>query len=162
MTRRKATGGLDFEALRVGIERCDPNVLLAFYTEEASLMIVNAKARSGVPFELRGKAEIAKHLRVVFGQKMPHRVERAVVGEERMTFRETCEYPDGDRVVVETTLEVESSKIVRQVDVVASDARADSQEGSGRGPPPRSTSAGVDAPLPNRHLRPKQMTEKED
>jgi hypothetical protein len=37
--------------------------------------------------------------------------------------------------VVETTLEVRDGKIVRQVDVVASDARANSQAGSGRGPP---------------------------
>ena len=52
-----------------------------------------------------------------------------------MTFREACEYSDGGRVVVETTLEVRGGKIVRQVDVVASDARANSQEGSGRRPP---------------------------
>jgi hypothetical protein len=37
--------------------------------------------------------------------------------------------------VVETTLEVLDGKIVRQVDVVQSDARASNQEGSGRGPP---------------------------
>jgi hypothetical protein len=38
-------------------------------------------------------------------------------------------------VWVETTLELRDGKIVRQVDVVESDARASSQEGSGRGPP---------------------------
>ena len=45
-----------------------------------------------------------------------------------MTFRETCEYPDGSRIVVETTLEVRGGKIVRQVDVVARDAPADRKE----------------------------------
>jgi hypothetical protein len=89
-----------------------------------------------VPFELHGKAEIAKHLRATYGQEASHRVERDdVVGEDRVTFREACEYSDGGRILVETTLEVEGGKIVRQVDVVASDARAHSQEGSGRGPP---------------------------
>jgi len=80
--------------------------------------------------------EIAKHLRATYGQEASHRVERdAVVGEDRVRFREACEYSDGGRVWVETTLELRDGKIVRQVDVVESDARASSQEGSGRGPP---------------------------
>jgi SnoaL-like domain len=136
MTRRKAKGGLDFEALRLGIERSDPDLMLAFYAEDARLSIVNALTPHVSPFELCGKAEIAKHLRATFGQEASHRVERdADVGEDRVMFREACEYSDGDRIVVETTLEAEGGKIVRQVDVVASDARAHSQEGSGRGPP---------------------------
>ncbi|HEX7169288.1 MAG TPA: hypothetical protein VF206_00550, partial [Rubrobacter sp.] len=65
-----------------------------------------------------------------------HRVERdAAGGQDRVTFREACEYSDGGRAWVETTLEVREGKIVRQVDVVASDARAHSLEESGRGPP---------------------------
>ncbi len=136
MTQRKADTGLDFEVLRRGIERCDPDLILGFYAEDARLSIVNAEAPHTSPFELRGKAEIAKHLRVTFGQEASHRVERdAAVGEDLVTFREACEYSDGGRVVVETTLEVRDAKIVRQVDVVANDARANSQEGSGRGPP---------------------------
>ena len=162
MTQRKSSEGLDFEAMCFGIERCDPDFLLDFYAEDAQLSIVNANARSSVPFKLRGKAEIAKHLRAVFGHKMPHHVERGIVGEDRMTFRETCEYPDGERVVVETTLEVRGGKIVRQVDAVASEAPADSREGSGRGPPARSTDAGADATPPEQLPCSTQATEKED
>ena len=128
MTQRKAGEGLDFEALRLGIERCDPDLVLGFYDEDAELSIVNAGSPQGTPFELRGKAEIAKHLRAIFGPGTSHCVERRVVGEERVTFREECEYPDGSRVVVETTLEVRSGEIVRQVDAVTRDVRADSEE----------------------------------
>ena len=128
MTQRKADTRLDFEALRLGIERCDPDFVLGFYDEDAELSIVNAGSPHGTPFELRGKAEIAKHLRAIFGQGTSHRVERRVVGEKRVTFREVCEYPDGSRIVVETTLEVRGGEIVRQVDVVARDARADREE----------------------------------
>src|ERR671921_576673 len=136
MTQGNGGKGLDFEALRLGIERCDPEFVLGFYAEKARLSIVNAVTPRAAPFELHGKAEIAKHLRATFGQEASHRVERnAAIGEHRVTFREACEFPDGGRVVVETTLEVRDGKIVRQVDVVASDARANSQEGSGRGPP---------------------------
>src|ERR687890_1714050 len=132
MTERNTADDLDFEALRESIERCDLDVMLGFYAEEAELSIVNADAQRSIPFELRGKAEIAKHLRATFGQETSHRVEReAAVGEDRVTFREACEYSDGVRVVVETTLEVRDAKIARQVDVVASDAQANAQEGSG-------------------------------
>ena len=123
MTQRKAAKGLVFETLRLAIERCDPDLVLGFYADDAQLSIVNAGALRGFPFELRGKAEIAKHLRAAFGPETSHRVEREVIGEELVTFRETCEYPDGSRIVVETTLDVRRGKIVRQVDVVARDAR---------------------------------------
>jgi hypothetical protein len=139
---RKTANGLDFEVMRLGIERCDPDLVLGFYAEDAELSIVNAGSPQG-PFELRGKAEIAKHLRAVYGQETSHRVEREVVGDDRVTFREACEYPDGSRVWVETTLEVHDGKIVRQLDVVASGARA--------GAAPH-----------DRLLRFKQATEKED
>src|SRR5918994_3107469 len=113
--------GLDFGALRRAIEGCEPDLILNFYAEEANLIIVNADAPHALPFELRGKTEIARHLRVVFNQEISHRVEEEVVGEQQVTFREACEYPDGGRVVVETTLEVRDGKIVRQEDVVTND-----------------------------------------
>ena len=118
MAERETANGLDFEALRHAIERCDLDLMLGFYAEDAELSIVNVGALQGSPFELRGKAEIGKHLRVVFGQKAFHHVEREVVGEDQVTFRETSECPDGGWEWVETTLEVRDSKIVRQVDVV--------------------------------------------
>ena len=137
MTEGKDETTLDWEKLRLSIERCDTDLLIDFYAEDARLSIVNAAAPLASPFLLSGKDEIAKHLRVAFGPEASHRVGRdATVGEDRVTFREACEYPDGGRVLVETTLEVHDGKIVRQVDVVASDAGTTKQEGGGRGPPP--------------------------
>jgi hypothetical protein len=129
VTQRKAHRGLDFGALRRAIERCDPDLILGFYSEDADLSIVNAQAQRSSPFELCGKAEIAKHLRAAFGQETSHRVEGEVLGEDRITFREACEYPDGGRVLVETTLEVRDGKILRQEDVVTNEVHVD------RGPP---------------------------
>ena len=128
MTERKSAGGLDFEALRLGIERCDPDLILDFYAENADLSIVNAEDPQRLPFELRGRAEIAKYLRATFGPESSHRVEREVVGDNRVTFWEVCEYPDGSRLWVETTLEVRDGKIVRQADVVAKDERTGRKE----------------------------------
>jgi hypothetical protein len=136
MTHRKAHRGLDFEALRHAIERCDPDLILDFYAEEANLSIVNADVPQASPFELCGKAEIAKYLRAAFGRETSHRIERAAtVGEDRLTFWETSEYPDGGRVLVETTMESHDGKIVRQVDVVTKNATLDRKEEISRGPP---------------------------
>jgi hypothetical protein len=136
MTNGKDETALDWETLRLGIERCDPDLLIDFYADDARLSIVNADTPHAPHFVLCGKGEIAKHLRATFGQEASHRVERdAAVGENRLTYRETCEYSDGGRVVVETTLEVLDGKIVRQVDVVASDEGTNGQQESGRGPP---------------------------
>jgi hypothetical protein len=167
MTQRKAANGLDFEALQVGIERCDPDLVLGFYAEDAQLSIVNAITPHASPFELCGKAEIAKHLRATFGQEAFHRVEREDIdGEERVTFREACQYSDGGQIVVETTLEVRDGKIVRQVDVVRMNSRLGGEKGIGRSPPsgrgnPR-TRLEVDAPQPDRLPRLQRPTEKED
>ena len=128
MTLRKAHRGLDFEALRHAIERCDPDLILDFYAEEANLSIVNADVPQASPFELSGKAEIAKHLRAAFGQQASHRVEGEIVGEDRVTFLEECEYPDGGRVLIETTLEVRNGKILRQDDVVTNDVHVDRRQ----------------------------------
>ena len=126
MTKDKDETALDWEALRLGIERCDADLLIDLYAEDARLSIVNADAPHASPFVLSGKAEIAKHLRVTFGPETFHRPEReAAVGKDRMWFLEACEYPDGGRVRVNTTLEVHDGKIVCQVDVVANEARAD-------------------------------------
>ncbi len=166
MTRGKAEKGLDFEALRLGIEGNDPDYVLGFYAEDAQLSIVNAEVPRSFPFEFRGKAEIGKHLRATFGPETSHRVEREVVDEDRVTFREACEYPDGGRVWVETTLEVRDAKIVRQVDVVTKGAQADGEREIGPRPPTRRTCVRtrpeVDVPPPDRLLRSKQTTEKED
>src|SRR3712207_4033757 len=166
MTRGKAANGLDFEALRLGIERCNPDLMLGFYADDAELSIVNADAPQNPSFVLCGKAEIAKHLRAVFRQKTSHRVEREVVGEDLVTFREASEYPDGGRVWVETTLEVREDKIARQVDVVSAGAQADREGEIGQGPATLRTQTRTrlraDATASDRLLRSKQATEKED
>jgi SnoaL-like protein len=166
MKKRKDDTGLDFGALRLGIERCDPDLVLGFYAEDAQLSIANAGSPQSSPFELRGKAEIAKHLRAVFAQETSRRVEGEVVGEERVRFREACEYPDGRRVMVETTLEVHDGKIARQVEVVAKDSQAERKEEIGQSPPAGNLHPklypGADAPSLDRLLRSEQATEKED
>jgi hypothetical protein len=115
VSERRPTGGLDFEALRCAIERGDPDAMLEFYADDAGVRVLNDDA---VSFEVEGKAEVAKYLRVIHARPAIHRVENEVVAEGRVRFEESCEYPDGARTVVATTLEVREGEISRQVDVV--------------------------------------------
>lgn len=120
MTTR-AAGALDFEALRRAIEGRDAETLIGFYADDAEVLTVNRNTTPSSPQVLRGREEIAEALRDVCAREMTHRVENEVVGEERISFQEACEYPDGIRVLGAQTLELRDGKIVRQVNVEAWD-----------------------------------------
>jgi ketosteroid isomerase-like protein len=115
MGERRNIGRLDFEALRRAIERGDPDSMLEFYADDAGVRVQGGDTSS---FEVEGKAEVAKYLRAVHARPAIHRVENEVLAEGRIHFEESCEYPDGARAVVTTTLEVREGEISRQVDVV--------------------------------------------
>jgi hypothetical protein len=115
VSKRRNTGRLDFGALRHAIERGDPASMLEFYADDAGVRVLNGGA---VSFEVGGKAEVAKYLRAVHARPAIHRVENEAVAEGRVHFEESCEYPDGARTVVATTLGVREGEISRQVDVV--------------------------------------------
>jgi SnoaL-like protein len=117
----QAPGGLDFETLRRAIEERDAETLIGLYADDAELRTVNKNATPSSPRVLRGKAEISEYLRDVCGREMTHRVENEVVGDERITFFEACEYPDGTRVLGAQSLELRDGKISRQVNVEAWD-----------------------------------------
>lgn len=122
MREQPATGGsLDFEAMRHAIEKRDAETLVGFYAEDAELHTVNRNSTPNSPEVLRGKEQIAQHLRDVCGREMTHRVEDEVIGKDRIAFNEACEYPDGTRVLGAENLQVRDGKIVRQVSIEAWD-----------------------------------------
>jgi hypothetical protein len=112
---------IDFEALRRADERNDAEALVGFYADGAEVRLISKDNPPSSPHVLRGKSEIAEYLRDVCGRNIKHRIEGEVVGEERVAFRQACEYPDGTRVLAATTLEVRDGEISRQVTVEAWD-----------------------------------------
>jgi hypothetical protein len=84
--------------------------------------LVNSATPPSLPHVLRGKAEISKYLLAVFGREITHRVEREVVGENRVAYGVACEYPDGACVLAAKTLDSREGRIIRQVEVTAWDA----------------------------------------
>ena len=137
MIEGKATGGFDHGALRRAIERGDTDAMLAFYADDAEVS-VRAEAsvlnKGASPFEVRGRQQIGRYLGAVYGRPVVRRRFRnGAAGEGRAAFEEECEYPDGVRVVVRTTLEVGGGRISRQVDEVLTPTRVVDKEGGGRG-----------------------------
>jgi ketosteroid isomerase-like protein len=121
LTEQETQSGFDFEVMRRAVEQLDADLLLDLYAEDAEMRIINKNDTPSSPRELRGKEEIAEYLRDVCGRAMTHRIEREVLGEDRIAFNEECEYPDGTRVTAATTLEVQDGKIIGQVNVEAWD-----------------------------------------
>jgi hypothetical protein len=115
VSERRTSGRLNFEALRRAIERGDLDSMLEFYADDARVSVQGGGAGS---FEVEGKAEVAKYLRTVHARPAIHRVENEVLAEGRIHFEESCDYPDGARTVVATTLEVQRGEISHQMDVV--------------------------------------------
>lgn len=120
----EAKTDFDFETLRGAIERRDPDSLLGFYAEDAGLRVENAAFPGGLAFELKGRAHVERYLRAVCDQEMRCAVVgEPVFGEGSVSFVEVCEYPDGARVSVETTLELTEGRISRQLEVVQRSSR---------------------------------------
>ena len=121
MTEQKSTSAFDFESMRQAIENLDADQLVGLYADDAEMLTVNRYTTPSSPKVLKGKEEIAEHLRDVCGRAMSHHVENEVVGEDRVAFNEACEYPDGTRVLAAMTLDIRNGKVMRQVNVEAWD-----------------------------------------
>ena len=119
MTEQKSTSSFDFEVLRQAIENLDANRLVSLYADDAEMLTVSRYTTPSSPKVLKGKEEIAEHLRDVCGRAMTHRVENEVIGENRVAFNEAYEYPDGTRVLAAMTLDPRNGKVVHQVNVEA-------------------------------------------
>jgi ketosteroid isomerase-like protein len=156
VTGHTAGGELDFDALRRAMEQGDVNAMLSFYAETAVLHIENEEASPHRSFQLCGRPEIAKHLRAVFNDNGSHRIEHRSSDQEFLTYREICQYPDGSRLAVETTLTVIDGTIAHQTDRVGPLRRA----ATGLVPPPsidNPESWGPSTvPVPTRPPRPSQ------
>ncbi len=117
MTMQKTISGFDFENLRCSIEQLDAKALINLYADGAEMQSVNRYSPPSSPEVLRGKEEIAEHLRNVCGQDVKARVEREVVAEDHMAYILTLEYPAGTRLLCATVLDVRDGKIVREIGV---------------------------------------------
>lgn len=110
------------ERLRAGIEQGDVEALMGLYAFDASIEIVDQTTPPSSPRVLRGSTEIRRFYDDISCRDMEHRLEHVVLDSDRAGFLERCEYPEGPRVVVASTLELTDGAITRQVMVQSWDA----------------------------------------
>jgi hypothetical protein len=116
-----ARSGFDTETLRLGIEGHTPSTLLQLYADDAELRIVDHNTQPSHPKVLHGRDEIGAMLEDIYGREMSHKLEQCVIQEDRAAFSESCEYPDGVRVLAESMVSLRDGKIVDQTMIQAWD-----------------------------------------
>ncbi|MFE2884292.1 nuclear transport factor 2 family protein [Streptomyces sp. R08] len=116
-----ARPGFDTEALRRGIEDHTAATLLSLYADDAEIHVVDHQAQPSHPKVLHGRDEIGAMLADVYGRDMTHKLEECVVDGDRAAYSESCQYPDGARVLAESMLLLRDGKITRQTMIQAWD-----------------------------------------
>ncbi|GHD25577.1 nuclear transport factor 2 family protein [Streptomyces galbus] len=117
-----ATGSsFDADTLRRGLEGNTGDTLLSLYADDAELRIVDRTAQPSHPKVVRGRAAIAEMLDDVYSRDMTHKLDQCVVQGDHAAYCESCEYPDGVRVLSESMTTLRDGKIVDQVMIQAWD-----------------------------------------
>ncbi|MFC8970041.1 nuclear transport factor 2 family protein [Streptomyces sp. NPDC057094] len=116
-----AAPAFDTEALRRGIEGDRAADLLSLYADDAELRVVDRNTQASHPMVKHGRAEIGAMLDDVYSRDMTHRMDQCVVQGDHVAFTESCEYPDGVRVMSTSMMSLRDGKIVDQTLVQAWD-----------------------------------------
>ncbi|WHM40256.1 nuclear transport factor 2 family protein [Streptomyces sp. BPTC-684] len=111
----------DTETLRQGIESHDAKTLLSLYAEDAEIRVVDRNTQPSHPMVMHGQDEISKMLDDVYSREMTHKLEQCVVQGDHVAYTESCEYPDGVRVLANSMMSLKNGKIVEQTLVQAWD-----------------------------------------
>jgi hypothetical protein len=112
---------VDMDTLRQAIEHRDTNLLVSFLADNAELQLIDKTHQPKSPLELHGKKAVAEYLTDIYGRDMTHRVTNEVVGKDRLSFNEICQYPSGERVFAASVVDLQNGKIIREVTVEAWD-----------------------------------------
>ncbi|MCX5563271.1 nuclear transport factor 2 family protein [Streptomyces sp. NBC_00038] len=102
----------DTEALRRGIEGHSAADLLALYADDAEVRVVDHNTQPSHPMIKHGRGEIADMLNDVYSRDMTHKLEQCVVDGNHVAFTESCQYPDGVKVLASSMMSLRDGKIV--------------------------------------------------
>lgn len=116
-----APTGFDTETLRRGIEGDTADTLASLYADDAEIRLVNRNAQPSNPKVLHGRDEIREMLADVYSRDMTHKLEQCVVQGDHAAYCESCQYPDGTRVLAESMITLRDGKISEQIMIEAWD-----------------------------------------
>ena len=112
---------INMDTLRQAIEQRNADLLMSMYADEARAQIVDRLHPPSSPLELRGKQAISDYMHDICQRNMGHRLLEEVVGDNRISFYQACQYPNGQRVLASSVLDLQNGKIVQQTIVQAWD-----------------------------------------
>jgi ketosteroid isomerase-like protein len=104
----------DPEALKRSIEERNASAQAELYTDDAVFEVVDQLNPPSKPLVLEGREAIGEFLADIASRDMKHSVGALVVDGDRGSYTIDCTYPDGNKVICMTTLELRDGKIARQ------------------------------------------------
>ncbi|WP_338894520.1 nuclear transport factor 2 family protein [Streptomyces sp. TG1A-60] len=107
-----ASPAFDTEALRRGTEQADATTLLSLYAEDAEMRVVDRNTQPSHPKVMHGRSEISAMLEDLYSRDLTHKVEQCVIQGDQVSLTESCEYPDGARVLASSMISLRDGKIV--------------------------------------------------
>jgi ketosteroid isomerase-like protein len=112
---------LDIAALTEAITSRDAEGVVAWYTDDAVLTVVDRDHPPTSPATFEGKAAVTAYFTDICGRHLEHAVQDLVQTTTGLAFTQDCRYPDGTRVLCATVAQVEDGRIRRQTVVQAWD-----------------------------------------
>ncbi|MDQ0994537.1 nuclear transport factor 2 family protein [Streptomyces sp. V3I7] len=114
----------DTETLRRGIEGDTSADLLSLYNDDAEIRIIDHTSQPSHPKVVHGRDEIREMLDDVYSREMTHHLDQCIVEGDRAAYSESCQYPDGTRVVAESMITLRNGRIDEQIMIQAWDENA--------------------------------------
>ena len=105
------------EILKRGLEERDAELAASVYADDVEFLIVNRNYPPSNPLLRKGRAAVLAMYQDICSREMMHKVTSMVIGPEGFAIRESCQYPDGGRVLGHVIAEMRDGKIVRQFNV---------------------------------------------
>jgi hypothetical protein len=112
---------LDTAALTAAITSRDADGVIAWYTDDILLTVVDRDHPPSSPATFAGKAAVTAYFTEICGRHLEHAVQDLVQTPEGIAFTQDCRYPDGTRVLCATVAQLENGRIRRQTVVQAWD-----------------------------------------
>ncbi len=112
----------DTRALQHAIETRDAAGVLAWYTDDAVVTLVDRDHPPAAPQVFTGSAEIGTYYTDICGRNIEHTVDGMVVDAAGLAYLQRCRYPDGAQVTCATVALLTGGRISRQTIVQAWDS----------------------------------------
>lgn len=114
----------DIDRYTQAVETADIDAIMTQYSDDAEMEMFDRRTPPSTPTVLHGKDEIDASLREVFSLEMTHEVLQCVADSEHVAYTERCTYPDGNKVMSMTMLDLRDGRIAHQSMVQAWDEGA--------------------------------------